>query len=297
MADSWSFGDDLLAVTVGAKGAELLSLRDARGREWLWQGDEASWPRQAPMLFPVVGRCANGILRHQGHDYPMPRGHGYAPERAFSLVSSTAASCRWRLDPDAETRRCYPFDMRLDVTFSVADGILTQRAEVTNVGTGTGVASVGFHPGFQWPTPNDPGGAQDAYVVRFEKDEPAPIRRIVDGRLTRATFSNELDGRTLHLHPGLFAVDAMVFDAVRSRSVWFGRPGLGGVRADFPDCPHLGLWMRPGAPYLCIEPWQGHHCPEGFDGDITDKPGMIRLEPGEGFVRTMVISIDAPEPV
>jgi galactose mutarotase-like enzyme len=247
------------------------------------------------MLFPVIGRCAGDGLRHRGRFYPMPQGHGYAPNRDFSLVEASATGCTLRLDPDDATRACYPFDMRLDVTFSVRDGVLTQVAEVTNVGTEPGVASVGFHPGFQWPLPSAPDLPQTAYVVRFERDEPAPIRRIAAGRVTSATFSNELAGRTLHLRPELFP-DAMVFDRIESRSVWFGAPGRPGVRADFPDCPCLGLWMRPGARFLCIEPWQGFHCPEGFEGDIMEKPGMILLDPGRSFTRTMVMRIGAPDP-
>ncbi len=295
MSELHHIGDGRIAVSVSNTGAELMSLRDAAGREWLWQGDPASWPRRAPILFPVVGRCAGDALRHRGRAYPMTQGHGYAPNRDFALLAKTATSCTLRLDPDEATRACFPFDMRLDVSFSVEGGVLTQTAEVTNVGGETGVASVGFHPGFQWPQPSAPDRPQTDYIVRFERAEPAPIRRIEGGRVTAATFSNELEGRVLKLRPELFP-DAMVFDRVESRSIWFGVPGVPGVRADFPDCPYLGLWMRPGARYLCIEPWQGFHCPEGFAGDIMDKPGMIRLEPGESFRRTMVMVIGSPDP-
>ncbi len=237
MTMALQIGDGELSATVATLGAELTSLCDAQGREWLWQGDPASWPRQAPMLFPVVGRCAGGGVRHAGRFYPMPEGHGYAPRRDFAVIASGPTSCTLRLDPDDATRACFPFDIRLDVTFEIADGVLTQRAVVTNVGGGPGAASVGFHPGFQWPQPPSPGRAQTDYVVRFDAEETAPIRRIVAGRLTQETFANEVDGRTLRLRPELFARDAMVFDRIASRGVWFGAPGEKGVRVTFPDCP------------------------------------------------------------
>ena len=297
MATLHDFGDGRIAVTVSTTGAELMSLRDPAGREWLWQGDPASWPRRAPMLFPVIGRCADNVLRHGGRKYPMEQGHGYAPLRDFRTVAASPTGCTLRLEPDDETRRSFPFDMRLDVTFTAQDGTLTQTAIVTNIGAETGVASVGFHPGFQWPMPDSLDLPQTAYVVRFERDEPAPFRRITAGRLSAESYPTEIVRRTLALRPELFAADAMVFDRIQSRSVWFGAPGRPGVRADFPDCPYLGLWMRPGARYLCIEPWQGHHCPEGFSGDIMDKPGMVRLAPGESFSRTMAMTIGAPDPV
>ena len=65
---------------------------------------------------------------------------------------------------------------------------------------------------------------------------------------------------------------------------------------DFPDLPFLGLWMKPGAPYLCIEPWQGHHAPEGFDGDIEAMPGMMLIPPGGSEQRHMSVEIGVPAP-
>lgn len=44
--------------------------------------------------------------------------------------------------------------------------------------------------------------------------------------------------------------------------------------------PHLGIWTKPGAGFVCIEPWQGHASPEGFDGELADKPGMVAIMPG-----------------
>jgi galactose mutarotase-like enzyme len=40
------------------------------------------------------------------------------------------------------------------------------------------------------------------------------------------------------------------------------------------------LWTRPGAPFLCLEAWTGHSDPEGFAGDLFEKPAMRALAPG-----------------
>lgn len=48
----------------------------------------------------------------------------------------------------------------------------------------------------------------------------------------------------------------------------------------FPGFPHAALWTRPGAPFVCLEAWTGYSDPEGFDGDLVEKPGMRALEPG-----------------
>jgi hypothetical protein len=43
----------------------------------------------------------------------------------------------------------------------------------------------------------------------------------------------------------------------------------------------LGIWSKPsGAPFLCIEPWRGYASPKDFDGEFTDKPGLMHIAPG-----------------
>jgi galactose mutarotase-like enzyme len=60
--------------------------------------------------------------------------------------------------------------------------------------------------------------------------------------------------------------------------------GTTGVRVGFPDFPHLGLWSDAGAPFLCIEPWQG------MDDSVEQEPfdrkvGIAWLAPGKTEVR------------
>ena len=42
----------------------------------------------------------------------------------------------------------------------------------------------------------------------------------------------------------------------------------------------FGLWSKPGAEFLCLEPWAGYASPLGWDGEFAGKPGVISLEPG-----------------
>ncbi len=57
--------------------------------------------------------------------------------------------------------------------------------------------------------------------------------------------------------------------------------------------PHLGIWTKPGAGFICIEPWQGHADPEGFEGELAGKPGIVLVQPGETETFTMSISINS----
>ena len=47
--------NDILSIKVDRHGAELWSIRDHSGREFIWQADPAFWKRHAPVLFPIVG--------------------------------------------------------------------------------------------------------------------------------------------------------------------------------------------------------------------------------------------------
>src|SRR5438309_7108830 len=47
-------GDGISAVITG-QGAELVSLQDAHGFEFLWQAGP-EWRRHSPVLFPIGGR-------------------------------------------------------------------------------------------------------------------------------------------------------------------------------------------------------------------------------------------------
>ena len=289
-SDSVLLSAEGLSVEVAIIGAELRSIRDAEAREWLWQGDAASWPARAPILFPVVGRCAGGELRHRGRSYPAEQAHGFARHRRFLLTSLEEKSCCLTLVSDDQTRALYPFDFQLDVRFAVKRHGIWQTATITNTGVETMAASFGFHPGFQWPLPSAGAALQETHEIIFAHAEAAPIRRLTDNLLADRGYPTPVQGDRLPLSPELFGAGSVIFDRLSSRSLWFGAPDTLGLAMEFPDCPNLGLWMIPGASFLCIEPWQGYPCPADFRGDILEKPGMIHLLAGESFSRTMGMS-------
>ncbi len=141
-------------------------------------------------------------------------------------------------------------------------------------------ASFGYHPAFAWPLPY--GRPRAEHRLRFAEPEPAPIRRIDhSGLLTDVLHSTPVDGDTLILRDALFEDDAIVFDALRSRSLVYGAPGAPALAIGWEALPQLGVWTNPGAPFVCIEPWQGHADPVGYAGDFRAKPGVIEVAPGE----------------
>jgi galactose mutarotase-like enzyme len=138
-------------------------------------------------------------------------------------------------------------------------------------------ASFGFHPAFRWPL--QPGAPHEQHEVRFEKPEPAPLRRLADG-LLGGPVPSPVHGDRLVLADSLFVHDALVWDRLQSRSLTYGGPSGPTLRLAFPQMPHLGIWTKPGAGFVCLEPWQGFASPVGFDGEFAEKPGTVRLAPG-----------------
>lgn len=280
---------DRLTAEISADGAELQRLTDAAGRDYLWDGDPAFWAGRAPILFPIVGTLAGDRFRWQGSEYDLPR-HGFARRRSFTVIQHDRDSLILRLAADAATRAVWPFEFSLDMIFAIRGATLTMTGKVGNRGAGPMPASFGFHPALRWPLPGAP--SKDGHLIRFDRPEPAPVRRLdAAGLLDPAPRPTPVEGDRLRLEDAQFAEDALIFDALTSRRLTYQGPGTADVSIDYQGMPHLGLWMKPGASYLCIEPWQGFSDPAGFTGTLDDKPGMVTIAPGASRSFTMAITV------
>lgn len=271
---------DGLCASIDPLGAELWSLKDVGGQELMTDADPQWWTGHAPLLFPFVGRSRGDVYRLEGREYPMPQ-HGFARRMPFAPVERAADAVTFRLEADAETRAVYPFEFRLDMRFSVEGQTLRMTAAVANRGQADMPFSFGYHPAFAWPLPY--GGAVEEHRVVFERPEPASIRKVGDepGLIALESVASPVEGDVLAPTHAMFAGDALIWDELESRSLLWGVPGTRRLKIDFPDTPWLGLWQKPGAHYLCVEPWAGMADPVGFDGDVWHKPGIMRLAPGD----------------
>jgi galactose mutarotase-like enzyme len=280
-----------LCATINPLGAELSSLRDARGREWMTDADPAFWAGRAPLLFPIVGRLWEDKYRLDGRDYAM-RQHGFARREEFALVERSAARALFRLTDNDATRAAYPFAFTLDAEFVAEGTTLGIAITVTNRSDGPMPASFGFHPAFAWPLPNS--GARKDHRIVFARDEPEELVALADGGCTAPEpRTSPLDGRVLRLNDALFERDALIWAPAHSRSVRYACGDGPALRVDFPDSDRLGIWTKPGAKFVCIEPWNGIADPHGFTGEIWDKPGIHVYAPGESARFRMDLTLEA----
>ncbi len=277
-ADSHTLRNDAVTATVTADGAELCSLKNAARLELLWQAG-SQWPRHSPLLFPIVGRLKNDELRHEGKTYPMTQ-HGFARDHRFDWAARESASCKLVLTDNAETRRRYPFAFRLSVTYTLSSADLEVALEITNPGDEMLPVSIGAHPAFNWPLLS--GTAKEDYALTFARDEPMPIRRLRDGLLRAKPEPTPIRGNTLALSEQLFDDDAIILDRPASMSVRFAADHGPSIEVLWEGFRQLGIWSKlGGAPFLCIEPWYGFASPSDFDGEFSDKPGVMHLAPAE----------------
>lgn len=270
-----------LTATIKAHGAELCSLKHEGGTEFIWQAGPG-WPRHAPLLFPIVGRLANDELKHRGKTYRMTQ-HGFARDSRFAWVERGESGCVLVLENSEATRALYPFAFRLVVTYTINEAGLDVVLMIVNTGDETLPASLGGHPGFNWPL--QPGAPKEDYVLTFADAEPSPVRRLDGGLLRAATEQSPVSGKVLPLSESLFTEDAIIFDRINSTSVRYARrQGTSSgpwLKISWRGFRELGIWSKPsGAPFLCIEPWRGYASPSIFDGEITSKPGMMQITPG-----------------
>ena len=266
-----------LTATIAHHGAELQNLKDGDGNEYLSDGDPAYWSGRAPLLFPIVGRLNEDRLRLGEADYSMLK-HGFARKSDFSLIDQSENAVRFRLSDSAETRAQYPFAFALDAHFCVEGTTLHMTVTVRNTGDTNLPFSFGYHPAFAWPLPG--GGARSDHQIRFEADEPAELCRLTtDGLILPGLVPTPVTGNQIALADALFEKDALIWKSLASRRLCYGATGHTSLDIRFPDTDWLGIWTKPGAGFVCIEPWAGSADPDGYFGDFNDKPGVMRLSP------------------
>jgi len=278
--DSCTLKSSSLTAVIYAQGAELHSLKTAEGQELIWQADPAFWGRHAPHLFPIVGRLANDTLKHNGQSYTMTQ-HGFARDMLFEIEKATDTQCTFLLRHTKNTLEKYPFHFEFRVHFSMHDDALTITYQLINTDDDSLPCSIGAHPAFVWPLPGNT--SRDNHRIEFTETETCNINRLDAGLIKKETFpwpwATENNGFTLD--DSLFEPDAMIFTEHYSREVVYSGEQGPRITVQFDDFPHLGIWSVPGAGFVCIEPWQGYSSPVDFDGEFSDKPGLVKLEPNE----------------
>lgn len=266
-----------LSIDVSPLGAEMQSITTSDGADWLWNGDAAFWTGRSPVLFPIVGKAPDDTLLIDGQSYPMAQ-HGFARRQEFSLETASATACRFVLEASAQTRAVYPFDFRLSVEHSLDGPALTVSAAVENLGAEPMPFGVGFHPAFRWPLPGADGRPHSIVLGNGAEPERQPLEM---GLLSREREPSPFDKGRLVLAQSLFDNDALIFPQGAGECLTYAAEGGPSLAFRFEALPNLALWTKPGAPFLCIEPWHGTAAEHDGSRELKDRPHTSVLASGE----------------
>ena len=101
------------------------------------------------------------------------------------------------------------------------------------------------------------------------------------------------DAKEIPLHAHLFDKDALIFKKLESREASLSHRKRGPiVKLEFEDFDYLGIWAKPGAPFVCLEPWLGIADSVDHSGILAEKEGIRKLAPGETETKTFRIRIE-----
>ncbi len=276
----YNIQSDKFQVSIHQSGLELSSIKHKKtGTEYLWQGDSNYWTGQAPVLFPIIGALKNGTTLFDGKPYQIPK-HGIIRHSTKAKVTEHLDdSITFQFHWDEETLHQFPFRFIFNLSFSLKGNQLNVTHTIHNADKEPMPYQLGAHPAFNCPLNNQ--GEYSDYFLEFPVNETAQTWLIDDnGLLTDSTEPIFDSSKILRLHNHLFDNDALIFKDLNSKSVTLKSDELGEIlRVDFDDFPYLGIWAKPGAPFICIEPWHGITDHQNTDGNFLSKEKLRFLEP------------------
>ncbi len=273
-----------LRATIKSHGAELVSLKDKNGKEYIWAGDPQFWAKHSPVLFPIIGELKNGEYKIGNKTYNMGR-HGFARDQEFVIIEQSDNQIVFSLTQNAETLKQYPFKFELQIIYTVDGNKLFVQFRVFNENYSDLPFSIGAHPAFATP------GRLEDYSILFDDDKTLESCRLKNNLLTRETYELPLAQNALNLDYKLFANDALVLNSLTSRAATLVHNDEPHLKITFEDFKSLGLWTIPNARYICIEPWLGHADYVDGQKDFTEKEGVILLAYDSQFDAKYVIEV------
>jgi galactose mutarotase-like enzyme len=205
-----------------------------------------------PLLFPFAGRLDGDRLVHAGTTMKQ---HGFARNKAWTVVDRLPGEVRLALEDDAQTRAAYPHGFRLEQTVTVLPRGLRLGLQMHNRGEAPMPVAPGWHPYFPCPSRDKP------------RVQPLDVANLDPARFTPDA---EFD----------FGVTAPA-----SRRAAFELPGLGRLELAFAsEMRFLQCWGLPGRDFICLEPFVGPN-------NTINTPARLEIAPGRSHTLWMRVAL------
>lgn len=283
--------NEQLTVEISSLGAELQSIKDAQGNEYLWDGDEQYWNRHSPILFPIVCGLWKDTYRIDGKEYQLGR-HGFARDTEFQLISKGEDRITYALTDSEATLKDYPYHFNLAITYRLEGKKLHVIWHVANTDDKQIFFQIGGHPAFL--VPGAEKGKELKGQLKFDNPEPERLYGNVGGCVVEGYHNVPTENGVWAFTEDSFADDAVIFDRSQLKKITLlDEAGQPHVSLDI-KTPAVGIWSPTGkhAPFVCIEPWYGLHDWAEYDGEFKDKYLMNSLQPGASFMSEYTITIE-----
>ena len=273
----------LIKATINTLGAELIQL-EKENHNYIWTIDETYWNKTSPILFPIVGRLKNDTYTIEGKTYELPR-HGFARNFEFELENQTENTVVLLFTENQETLKHYPFQFELRLKYELIENSLKINYSILNKSQETMPFSIGAHPAFAID------GLFSDYTLDFNQSE-----NFISYELEKEQFNNSFkkipsENGKINLDYALFEKDALVFKHLKSDKLTLLKNNQPYISVEFKGFPYLGIWTKPNAPFLCIEPWCGLADNINHNGNIYEKEGIQLLDNNIEFEREINITL------
>lgn len=276
--------NEKLICTIESNGAEIRSLKNkATGEEYIWQIDNSVWGSSSPVLFPAIGKIKEDKIVYNGNEYAMPKHGIIRNNNLLSFERYGSSRCVFSLRNTEDTLKQYPFKFKFSVEYSLIEMRLIMTYTIENQDSVPMQFACGGHTAYACPLIKNV--ALSDYVIEFPTQFALNSSTLgASGLLSLHQRKIESNKGILPLSDTLFNADALIFadidcDWIRLRK----KNERKGIVVRFKDYPHLALWSKPAADYVCIEPWLGLPDREDESIELTQKSSYKTIEPGTKF--------------
>lgn len=276
----YTIKNENLEVSIEDLGGQMCSIKDTKGREYLWQRDEKYWGDSAINLFPYIARLTQGKYTYRGKTYEMDI-HGFLKDSVLKVKDKTADKIVFSLRDSEETYRQYPFHFELKLKYQLQGKELKVTYSVKNKDRKKMYFGIGGHPGFLLPW--EEGLSFEDYDIAFASSENMMrVGMSEDCFVIGKDEAFSLDEqKRLHLRHDLFDHDAIILRNVPTRLRLEAEKGSVGLEMETKGLPYLGIWHMPhtDAPYVCIEPWSSLPSRKDVIEDLETQENLQILQP------------------
>lgn len=289
---NYTLENEKIKIGVRSYGGEITSIfSKITEDEYLWNGDPKYWKYHAPILFPIVGKVFNNEYRVDGKVYTLPQ-HGLARISEFEMVDISDSSITFELKYNKETLKVYPYKFVLRSTYEIIDNVVKVKYTVENLDNKNIYFSIGAHPAFMCPIKSNE--TLEDYYIEFDKDEKSDrLFLLGDGYISQNKEPLLDNQKILNLNKELFERGALIFDDLKSDKITLRSKNSDNyLEVDFEKFPYMGIWSpEEGAPFVCIEPWYGLADKENYNGEFSNKKGIIDLDINDTFSCTFTVKV------